>query len=86
MGSLRVDGVRFVIYSNDHPPRHIHGFLGETEVIVNLLLDGNVALAVRTDAIRAANAKRAEVSKILNMAALHFDKLAALWEEIHGKP
>lgn len=85
MGSLKLDGVRFVVYSNDHPPRHIHGFLGETQVIVDLLRDGNIALAARTDAVRPANAKRAEVSKILNAAALHFSELAALWEEIHGK-
>jgi hypothetical protein len=84
VGSLRLDGVLFVVYSNDHPPRHVHGFLGETEAIADLRSDGNVSLASRKDAIRPANAKRSDVSKILNTAALHFDELAALWEEIHG--
>jgi hypothetical protein len=32
-----------------------------------------------------ANAKRRDVKKILNVAALHFEELAGLWEEIHGK-
>ncbi|HEX4319322.1 MAG TPA: DUF4160 domain-containing protein [Acidobacteriaceae bacterium] len=84
MGSLRLDGILFVVYSNDHPPRHVHGFLGETEAIVNLLQDGSVSLASRKDAVRPANAKRADVRKVLDAAALHFAELAALWEEIHG--
>jgi hypothetical protein len=73
------------VHSNDHPPRHVHGFACETEVIVDLRLDGNVALADRKDSIRPANAKRADVKKILAAAALHFDELGWLWEEIRGK-
>ena len=34
MGSVKFDGVLFVAYSNDHSPRHVHGFAAETEVIV----------------------------------------------------
>jgi len=85
VGSLSFDGIRFVVYSNDHPPRHVHGFLAETQVIVDLLEDGNVALADRADAIRPGNAKRSDVRKILNAAAAHFDELAALWKGIHGQ-
>ena len=85
MGSLRFDGILFIVYSNDHPPRHVHGFLSETEVIVDFRSDGTIALADRKDAIRPANAKRSDVKKILNAAAEHFDDLAALWEGIHGK-
>lgn len=85
MGSLKFDGILFVVYSNDHPPRHVHGFLSETETIADLRLDGTVALADRKDAVRPTNAKRADVKKILSAAALHFEELAALWEEIHGK-
>lgn len=83
VGSLRLDGIRFVIYSNDHPPRHVHGFLGETEAIVNLRADGNVALAERRDAVRPADAKRPDVRRILNVAASHFEELAELWRSIH---
>ena len=85
MGSLRFGGIRFVVYSNDHLPRHVHGFAGETEAIVDLRLNGTVALAKRNDAIRPANAKRSNVKNILNAAALHFEELARLWEEIHGQ-
>ena len=77
-------GVQFFVYTNDHPPRHVHGFSSETEVIVDLLADGNVALADRWDAIRPANAKRSDVRKILNTAAEYFRELTALWESIHG--
>jgi hypothetical protein len=84
VGSLRFDGIQFVVYSNEHLPRHVHGFLSETEVIVDLLADGNVALATRNDAVRPANAKRSDVRKVLVAAALHFEELAALWEGIHG--
>jgi hypothetical protein len=85
VGSLKFDGVLFVAYSNDHQPRHVHGFVGETEVIVDLHLDGNIAISIRTDAIRPSNAKRSEVKRILNVAAQHFDDLVELWEGIHGK-
>lgn len=85
MSSLRFGGVLFVAYSNDHLPRHVHGFTGDTEAIVDLRMDGTVALAERNDAIRPANAKRRDVKKILNAAALHFEELAALWEAIHGE-
>jgi hypothetical protein len=84
VGSLRFDGILFVVYSNDHPPRHVHGFLGETEVIADLQMDGAVALADRKDAVRPLNAKCSAVRKILDAAALHFTELAA-WEGIHGK-
>ncbi|GGA63567.1 hypothetical protein GCM10011507_13980 [Edaphobacter acidisoli] len=59
--------------------------MSETEVIVDLLEDGNVALANRRDAIRPANAKRSDVKKILRSAAEHFDDLVALWEKTHDK-
>lgn len=85
MGSLRLDGVLFVVYSNDHPPRHVHGFYGETEAVVDLRTDGSVVLADRKDAVRPANAKRSDIKKILDTAAKHFDELAALWEKVHGK-
>ena len=41
-------------------------------------------LAASKDAIRPTNAKRADVRKILNAAAQHFEALANLWEKIHG--
>ena len=85
MVSLRFGGIRFVVDLNDRPPRHVHGFGGETQAIIDLRVDGSVALADRDDAIRPANAKRSDVRRILWAAADHFEELTALWERIHGK-
>jgi hypothetical protein len=63
----------------------VHGFVSETEVIVDLRRDGSVELSKRNDAIRPSNAKRSDVKKILRVAARHFEELAELWRGIHGK-
>jgi hypothetical protein len=84
VGSRKFAGVLFVAYSNDHSPRHVHGFASETEAIIDLRWDGTVGLAERTDAVRPGNAKRSDIRRILNTAARHFEELAKLWEDIHG--
>jgi hypothetical protein len=84
MGSIRFDGIRFVVYTMDHEPRHIHGFYAEVEVIVDHLSDGNVSLANRTDAIRPSNGSKSDVRHVLIVAAEHFDELVSLWEKHHG--
>jgi hypothetical protein len=84
MVSGRFQGVLFKAYPDDHYPRHLHGFYGGVEVIVELKLDGTVALAARKDAIRPGHGKRADVRHVLATAAQHFEELAALWEEHYG--
>jgi hypothetical protein len=84
MGSIRFNGVRFVAYTMDHEPRHVHGFYAEIEVIVNLRHDGTVSLADRTDAIRPNNGSKSDVRHVLTIAAEYFDELVALWEKHHG--
>jgi hypothetical protein len=84
VASLRLGNVLFRVYPQDHEPRHVHGFTGETEVIVDIGLDGNVALADRRDCIRPGNAKRSDVRRILRSAAEHFDELVSLWEKMHA--
>jgi hypothetical protein len=85
MGSLKFSGVLFVAFPNDHLPRHVHGYTGETEVVIDLLQNGDVDVAARKDAIRPSNAKRSDVKKILKSAAAHYDELVTLWENHHGK-
>src|ERR1700689_4713492 len=82
---LRFGKVLFVAYPQDHEPRHVHGFTGESEVIVNLGADGNVVLADRPDCIRPGNAKRSDVRKILTVAAEYFEELVLLWEKMHAQ-
>jgi hypothetical protein len=84
VASLRFGNVLFMAYPQDHEPRHVHGFAGETEVIVDIGVDGNIMLADRPDCIRPGNAKRSEVRKILRSAAEHFDELVSLWEKMHA--
>jgi len=37
---LRIDGLRFVIWPNDHPPPHVHVFSAEAEAKIDLGEDG----------------------------------------------
>ncbi|HEV7968209.1 MAG TPA: hypothetical protein VGP19_11600 [Candidatus Acidoferrales bacterium] len=84
MASLRFGNVLFIAVPQGQEPRHVPGFTGETEVIVEIGLDGNVALADRPDEIRPGNAKRRTVREVLNRAAAHFDESVSLWEKMQA--
>jgi hypothetical protein len=84
MGSLRFEGVRFSVYSEDHLPPHVHGFYAEVEVVVDLLMDGAVALSKRRNAITPTNSSRADVNYVLELAAKHHGQLLTLWRGTHG--
>jgi hypothetical protein len=79
--TVRVGEVRFRVYPQDHLPRHVHGFIGSGEVIVDLRADGSVNLADRRFAVR--HVTRTEVRKVLVAAASAFEQLAAAWEAMH---
>ena len=83
MTTIRIGGVRFIIYPQDHAPRHVHGLYQGVEVIVDLNEPARVTLADRKDAVRPGNAKRAQVRHILNVAAHNFDALATAWDAMH---
>jgi Domain of unknown function (DUF4160) len=88
MASLTFEGVIFSVFSNDHPPRHVHAQAAGVVVIINLRQDGMVEIAKRKRgqlAIKPGNAKKSEVKRALRMAALHFEALAELWERVHEK-
>jgi hypothetical protein len=85
MGSLRFEGVRFSAYSDDHPPRHVHGRYAGVVVIVELFQDGTVGLSKRRRNILPPTAKKNAVKKILLAAEKRVSELAKLWEETHGK-
>jgi hypothetical protein len=82
VATLRVGEVRFRVYPRDHLPRHVHGFIGRGEVIVDLRADGSVALARRSDAVNRVT--RVEVRRVLDAAATAFEGLALAWEEMHA--
>jgi len=83
LGSITFDGVRFALYSDDHPPPHVHGFYGGIEVLVEIHPD-YVRRARRKDSIRPANDKASDVAHIENIAAIHRQELLAIWRRIHA--
>jgi hypothetical protein len=86
VGSIRLDGVRFFAYPQDHEPPHVHGFYAETEAIVELR--GNpvneIELADRTDRVRPGNARQSDVKHIVRVAAAHLPELLELWRQAHA--
>ena len=84
MSRIRIDAVWFQSFADDHLPTHVHGFYGEVEVIVELSEGGAAVLSSRTRNIKPANAKIADVRKILDTAARNYIILKSLWEKQHG--
>jgi hypothetical protein len=82
LGSLRFDGIRFTVYSKDHPPPHVHGFYAGVEVVVEFV-DQKAVLSSREKAVVPSTAKRSDIKKILTAAAENAELLLSLWEQIH---
>uniref|UniRef100_E6Q2R0 DUF4160 domain-containing protein n=1 Tax=mine drainage metagenome TaxID=410659 RepID=E6Q2R0_9ZZZZ len=80
VSTLRVGGIRFRVHPQDHEPRHVHGYVGDGHVIIELTNDRRVMLADRDRAIR--NVKASEVRKVIEIATGHFDALVHLWERM----
>ena len=72
---MRVDGLRVVIYPNDHPPAHVH-VLGPVWVVVINLIGPEVREAIGCDE-RAAR-------RVLRSIAPHRETLMDAWREYHG--
>ena len=76
---LRADGLRVVIYLNDHRPAHVHVF-GDGEVKINLLgRDGT------PDLVWADGATQGEVRRAMRLVTEHQVTLLQRWEDIHGR-
>ena len=76
---LRADGLRVVIYLNDHLPAHVHVF-GNGEVKINL-----VGRDEEPDLIWADGANRSEVRRAMRLVSEHQATLLQHWEKIHGR-
>ncbi len=77
---LRLGNIRVVIYSNDHPPPHVHAVKGDAAHAKFLLNcpDGPVEL-VEQDGF-----KLAEIRQIGTAIADELTAICAKWNEIHG--
>ncbi|MEX6507347.1 DUF4160 domain-containing protein [Jiella sp. M17.18] len=71
---LREGGFRFVIYTDDHEPAHVHVF-GDGEARIDLLR--LVPLSVR-------GMKHRDVGEALEIVARNRISFIARWEQIHG--
>lgn len=72
---LRVDGLRVVIYPNDHPPAHVH-VLGPGWVVVINLIGPEVREAIGCDEREARRAFR--------LVASRQGTLMDAWRHFHG--
>ena len=76
---LRADGLRVVIYVNDHQPAHVHVF-GDGEAKINLF-GTHGAL----DLVWAESMTRGEVRRAMRIVARQQAFLLQRWEDIHGR-
>lgn len=76
---LRFDGLRVVIYPNDHRSAHVHVIGPGAEAVFHLNCPaGPVELRENY------GFSRREIKRILEHLAQHLDDLCRAWEEIHG--
>lgn len=73
---LRVGGLHFVVYPNDHPPAHVHVLGAGWVVVVNLH-----GPAVR-EVVGPCTPRDAR--RVLDLAAEHHAALLEAWRRFHG--
>ena len=76
---LRVNGLRVVIFINDHVPGHVHVF-GDGEAKINLFGADRTPALVWTDGM-----SRTEVRRAMHIVTEHQTFLRTRWEAIHGR-
>jgi len=76
---LRIGGLRYVIWPNDHDPPHVHVFSANAEAKIELgEPDGHSRL------IENRRMTRSDLSKALKGAFENRSLLMEKWREIHG--
>jgi hypothetical protein len=76
---LRAEGLRVVIFTNDHEPAHVHVF-GDGEAKIDLCGASGVPELVWADGMT-----RSEVRRALRVVASRQSQLLMRWERIHGR-
>lgn len=72
-------GFRFVIYTSDHDPAHVH-ITGPGQAKINLLgPDGKPEL------VSVAGIKRSDMRRLMSEVAERRDEFLQEWERIHGE-
>ena len=76
---LRFDGLRVVIYPNDHRPAHVHVIGKGCEAVLHRKCPAG-PIELREN----YRFSRRQISKIETELMVHVDELWRGWEEIHG--
>jgi hypothetical protein len=76
---LRQDGFDIMIYTNDHPPAHVHVWKAGHVVLIDLG-NGSTAPSIRENKRMPAS----DVRKVLNIVGEHQKYLIEKWDDIHG--
>ncbi len=71
---MRAVGMRFVIYTDDHEPAHLHVY-GDGEARIDIV---NIA------AISNRGMSRRDLARALNIVEENRQMFFAKWDEIHG--
>jgi hypothetical protein len=72
---LRIGGLRVVVYTNDHPPAHVHVLGPGWAVVINL-----TGPSVR----EVINCNEREANEALRLVRDLKGELMAAWRRIHG--
>ncbi|RJF89061.1 DUF4160 domain-containing protein [Oleomonas cavernae] len=75
----RAHGFRFVIYTLDHEPAHVH-ITGAGQAKINLLGSGG-----EPELISSVGISRADLRRLVAEVIDHRDEFLREWERIHGK-
>ena len=73
---LRAHGLHIAIYTDDHPPPHVH-VLGDGELKVQLVQGGRPVL------LHARGMKSGDIRKAMHAIAAEQDLLLRIWSELH---
>jgi Domain of unknown function (DUF4160) len=76
---LRSDGLRVVIYPNDHRPAHVHIIEADCESVFNLGCKGGPVELRENYGFRSGRLLR-----IASVITDHLEELCEAWEKIHG--
>ena len=74
----RAHGFRFVIYTFDHEPAHVH-ITGAGQAKINLIGAGG-----KPETVYSIGIKRSDMRRLMGQVAEHQAHFLAEWEKIHG--
>jgi hypothetical protein len=76
---IRKNGFQIIIWTDDHPPMHVHVFKAESELIVNLG-DEQTSATIRNNYAMS----RRDARQALRLIEENQNLLIEVWRQIHG--